>query len=110
MKKCSTGTNCYIGNKKVPREQKNKICSVGLNLTVWNEKNVPLKLLHWNKKSSIRTKTKIYSVGSNLIIGTEKCFYWNKVISSKQMEKSVPPELFGREKKKKKEILYTLQS
>jgi len=31
-------------------------------------------------------------------------FYWNKIISLKQMEKSVPPELFGSEKKKKKEI------
>ena len=33
-----------------------------------------------------------------------KMFYWNKIIPLKQMEKSVPPELFGRGKKKKKEI------
>jgi len=30
-------------------------------------------------------------------------FYWNKIIPLKQMEKRIPPELFGREKKKKKE-------
>ena len=36
----------------------------------------------------------------------EKMFYWNKIIPLKQMEKSVPPELFGRGKKKTRNFVY----
>ena len=117
MKKCSTGTNCYIGNKKVPREQKNKIYSAGLNLIVgmkkmfhWN------KLFHWNKKVPLEQKLKFIQLGTilplefkkftgtNYSIGTneKKCSGGNRKGKKKKNSKARPQSPVGREKTKTK--------
>ena len=36
-------------------------------------------------------------------------FYWNKIIPLKQMEKRIPPEFFGREKRKRKKEIVSVE-
>jgi len=76
-----------------------KNCSVGLNLTVWNEKNVPLKLLHWHKKVPLEQKLKFIQLDTILPLKFKKNVSLEQIIPLEPMEKNVPSQLPGGKKK-----------
>ena len=97
MKKCSTGTNCYIGNKKV--HGKKEFVQLDLILPFGMKKMFHSNCYIGIKKVPLEQKLKFIQLDTILPLKFKKNVSLEQIIPLEPMEKNVPSQLPGGKKK-----------